>query len=181
MKSNIKFIIVLVVFVCVLAVVTIFVTKQPNNQIDEGTLATFGNTPGEAYYTDLNGNEISLEQYLGNIIVVNSWASWSPFSVTDLPILTKLAHEFESNKVTFLAINRKETQEQATRFINTMPDLGGLLLVLDPRDHFYASVGGYAMPEVVIYNQRGEITNHFRGDANEGNIKDAINQLLNSN
>lgn len=181
MKSNTKLITVLVAIVLALLVVTIFVTRQATNRIDEVTLATFSNTPGEASYTDLNGNEISLDQYLGNILVVNSWASWSPFSATDLPLLAKLNQEFDSNQVTFLAINRKESKEQAARFIGTMPDLGGLLMVLDPRDHFYASVGGYAMPEVVIYNQRGEIANHFRGDADETKIKDAINQLLSNN
>lgn len=181
MKSNNKFIIALVVIVCILAVITFAVNRQAKNEIDEVTLATFSNVPGEAPYTDLNGNEVSLEQYLGKILVVNSWASWSPFSATDLPLLAKLTQEYDPNQVTFLAINRKETKEQAARFVNSISNLGNLIMVLDPRDHFYASVGGYAMPEVVIYNQAGQITNHFRGDANEAKIKEAINQLLSIN
>ena len=181
MKSNTKLIIALLVIVAILAAITFMVTRQAKNQINEGTVATFSNDPGEGSYTDMNGNEVSLDTYLGNILVVNAWASWSPFSATDLPLLSKLSQEFDSNQVTFLAINRKETREQAARFISSIPNLGSLLLVLDPRDHFYTSVGGYAMPEVVIYNKRGEIVNHFRGDANESKIKETINQILNSN
>lgn len=181
MKNNTKFILVLVVIVCLLGTLTFFVTRQAKNRIDEATLATFSNIPGSAAYTDLNGNEISIEQYFGKILVVNSWASWSPFSATDLPLLAKLAGEFNSDEVVFLAINRKETRDQAVRFVNTLPNLGSLVLVLDPRDHFYASVGGYAMPEMVIYNQVGEIIQHFRGDANENKIREVLNQLLNNN
>jgi len=181
MNNNTKIIIGLFVFVCLMAVITLVVTKQADNRIDENTVATFSNQPGEASYTDLDGNEVILEQYLGNILVVSTWASWSPYSATDLPLLSKLAEEYDSKQVTFLAINRKETKEQAARFISTMPDLDNLILVLDPRDHFYTSVGGYAMPEVVVYNKQGEITQHFRGDANEAKIKEVINQLLNPN
>lgn len=181
MNSNTKVIVGLILIVCLLAAATVAVIKQDKNKVDEAAVTTFSNQPGEAAYTDLYGNEVNLEEYLGTILVVNTWASWSPYSASDLPLLAKLTQEFSPEQVTFLAINRKETKEQAARFLKTMPDLGNLLLVLDPRDHFYARVGGYAMPEVVIYNKQGQITNHFRGDANETKIKEAINQLLNNN
>ncbi|HMO78380.1 MAG TPA: TlpA disulfide reductase family protein [Candidatus Paceibacterota bacterium] len=181
MNSNAKLILGLVAFLVAVIAITILIQQQAQNRIDQDTLAIFSDVPGEVAYTDINGNEISLEQYVGNVLVVATWASWSPYSVTDLPILAKLVKEFDSAEVTFLAINRKETKEQAARFLASMPDLSDLLLVLDPRDHFYTSVGGYAMPEVVIYNKRGEITHHFRGDAKEESINEAINQLLQDN
>lgn len=180
-SNNTKWIAGLLLLIIIGAIVTFFVVRSDQNDIDDNAIAAFSNDPEQASYTDLNGNEISLEQYLGNILVVNSWASWSPFSATDLPILQKLAGEFNSDAVTFMGINRKETKEQAARFINTMPDLNNLVLVLDPRDHFYTSVGGYAMPEVVIYNQKGTIIEHFRGDANEEKIRETVTRLLPTN
>jgi len=53
-------------------------------------------------------------------------------------------------------------------------------MVLDPRDAFYLTVGGYAMPEVVIYNRKGEVVEHFRGVANKADIKTVVESIINS-
>jgi len=48
--------------------------------------------------------------------VVATWASWSPFSTADLNTLSELSSEFSDEEVVFMAINRKESKEQAARF-----------------------------------------------------------------
>ena len=156
------------------ALATYLFINRDRNQINEETVALFSNPEGEAPYTDLLGNPVSLEQYLGRTLVVATWASWSPFSTADLNTLSELSGEFSDEEVVFMAINRKESKEQATRFLQTLPDITGVVMVLDPRDAFYLTVGGYAMPEVVVYNKKGEVVEHFRGVANKTDIKTVI-------
>lgn len=160
------------------AVATYLFINRASNQINEETVALFSNPEGEAPYTDLLGNPVSLKQYLGRTLVVATWASWSPFSTADLTTLSELGNEFSSDKVVFMAINRKETKEQAARFLQTLPDVTGVVMVLDPRDAFYLTVGGYAMPEVVIYNPKGEVVEHYRGVTNKADIKAVVEQLI---
>lgn len=171
----------LVLVLMVGAVATYFIINRSSNQINQDTVALFSNPVGEAPYTDLQGNPVSLEQYLGKTLVVATWASWSPFSTADLTTLKDLSGEFASQEVVFMAINRKETKEQAARFLQTIPEVSGVVMVLDPRDAFYLTVGGYAMPEVVVYNNRGEIVEHYRGVANKADIKATIEQVLSAN
>ena len=169
---------VLFAIIVLAAVTTVYVLYQKKHAIREETIAVFSNQPGEAPYSDLLGNPVSLEQYLGRILVVASWASWSPFSQADLLMLNELSQKYSEEQVVFMAINRKETKEQAARYTSTLPPLPGLVVVLDPRDNFYTAVGGYAMPEVVIYNQQGEILVHERGIASRDIIEKTLDELL---
>lgn len=179
MPKNHKIIIVgLLVVLVVLAIGTYFIISYNNSRVLDETVAVFSNQSGTEPYTDLNGNEVYLDEYLGKVLVVATWASWSPFSQADLQTLSELSGKFDSTQVVFLAINRKETKEQAARYLTTIPNIQGVILVLDPTDRYYAAVGGYAMPEVVIYNERGEIINHFRGVAPIADIEASISTAL---
>jgi thiol-disulfide isomerase/thioredoxin len=180
MPEKNKYVIVGVMFgvILVLALVTYFFISSDNDDINVETAGIFTNVEGEEPYTDLNGNPVSLDEYLGRILVVATWASWSPFSQPDLEMLNNLATEYNKEEVFFLAINRKESKEQAGRFLSTLPELNNIFIAIDPRDHFYTAVGGYAMPEVVIYNKTGDVILHARGQANRDEIKQVISNNL---
>ena len=38
-----------------------------------------------------------------------------------------------------------------------------IVLLLDPTDNFYKGIGGFAMPETVVYDIEGNISSHTRG------------------
>ena len=177
-KSHKIFLLLLGVVLLIVTICTgLFIQYKDNEVLDE-TVAIFSDIEGGAAYTDLLGNTVSLEKYLGKVMVVASWASWSPFSQNDLLMLSELAEQYNSGDVVFLAINRKENKEQAMRYVSTLPTLANVVVVLDPRDHFYSAVGGYAMPELLVYNQKGEIAGHFRGVAPKEEVRTLIDQNL---
>jgi thiol-disulfide isomerase/thioredoxin len=164
------------VFILVVALVVFGIWYYKNsNSINESTLNTFSNQPGMAPYSDLFGKPVALDEYLGQPMVVITWASWSPFSEGDMRTLSDLSNEFAN--VSFLAINRKEPKEQAQRYMNSIAEVKGVLVVLDPRDVFYSDIGGYAMPEVVVYNAKGEIVLHERGVADKDKIRNVLQGL----
>ncbi len=123
--------------------------------------AIFG-TSTQSYYTNLEGVPVDLSQHVGKIMLINTWASWSPLSASELQDLNEVAGEYKDRDVVVLALNRKETKEQAMRFLNTLPSINNVNVVIDTSDYFYNSVTGYAMPETVVYNKRGEIIRHER-------------------
>lgn len=177
-KNTFMFLAALLGVLIVFGLGTYFVVEQNKKAVINETRQIFTNQPGEAPYTDLAGNPISLDQYLGKILVVSSWASWSPFSQSELNQLAELAAQYKGQEIAFLAINRKETKEQAARYLQTLTAFDGVVMALDPRDYFYKAVDGYAMPEVVVYNKRGEIVKHFRGPAPKLEIITILDSLL---
>lgn len=167
----------LILVVLVAALVTTYILYKNNHAVSEVAVSAFTDEDGGLPYSDLLGNTISLESQLGKVLVVTSWASWSPFSQGDLTMLNELASEYSNDQIVFMAINRMESKDQAARFMATQSAYPNLLIVLDPDDQFYRKVGGYAMPEVVIFDRSGGIILHERGVADREKIKSTLQTL----
>lgn len=126
-------------------------------------VALFGEESNdEVQYTTLDGSDVALSDYLGKVLYINTWASWSPLSGPELTTLNEVAAAYQDRDIVFLALNRKETHDQAARFVASLPPLPHVTLVIDTTDQFYGAVGGYAMPETVVYNAAGEVLYHER-------------------
>lgn len=177
-KQN-KFVIAgLIIVVLLVSAATFYIRYKRATAIPEETQRLFAGQEGVITYTDINGNEISLEQYLGRVLIVTTWASWSPFTNADLTVLNDLVAKYDATKVVALGINRMETREQAQRYKTTMPELSNVILVIDTADHFYKSVGGYAMPETLIFNTKGEKVEHIRGTIKKEEVEALLKTLI---
>ena len=175
-RQNKVFIAGLIVVALLVSALTFYIRYERSNEISEETQRLFAGEAERVTYTDTVGNPVGLEQYLGKVLIVTSWASWSPFTTTDLTQLNDLMTKYDRSKVVALGINRMETRDQAQRYMMTMPEFSNVVLVIDTADHFYKSVGGYAMPETLVFNQKGEIIEHIRGAI----VKDSLEVLVDS-
>ena len=137
--------------------------KRINILHDSAAFSVLTTGENQSPYTDLEGNSITLTDYFGQILVVSSWGSWCPACTVDLPLLSTLAESHKDDGVKILAINRSEPATTAERFLRTVNATTGVLLVLDPDDRFYKSIGGYAMPETIFYDRSGNIVYHAHG------------------
>jgi thiol-disulfide isomerase/thioredoxin len=129
----------------------------------------------EAAYTDIAGSSVSLDAYLGQNLVVHSWASWCPQCVDQLKLFSSVVSIFPETKL--IAINRGEDGVTAERFLNHYNLWSDVELLLDPTDHFYKSIGGFAMPETVIFDKNGSVAAHFRGIVSQQDIESALQNL----
>lgn len=135
----------------------------------------------EFAYTNLSGEAMGLDEYRGQILIVNSWATWSPFSKNDLLTLQEIQKEF-GETVTILAINRKEQIPIMRSYLQAYNlDETALVYLHDPSDHFYKASDGFAMPETIIYNKDGTIHSHIRGDLKPESLKQTLKQAVDKN
>jgi thiol-disulfide isomerase/thioredoxin len=130
-----------------------------------------------ASYTDLDGNEVSLLQFKGEPLIINAWATWIPFSQTELPMLSR-AKEKYGDQIAILAINRMEERPVIRSFVSTFGVGDGLVLLVDPTDNFYKAIGGYAMPETIFYHRDGTIAFHKRGVLTEDELNLYIEEII---
>lgn len=133
-------------------------------------------------YTDLQGNHVDLAEYEGQVRVVNSWASWCPFCVQELPDLNTVAAEFADQDVVVLAINRGESSEKVKNYLRTITaPVEDIIFVQDMADQFYDAIGGFSMPETVFYTAAGEIAVHKRGFMTVEEMRRHVNTALEAN
>jgi len=52
-----------------------------------------------------------------------------------------------------------------------------LIFLLDPKDTFYKSIGGFAMPETLFVNSDGTINFHKRGPMRAEEIRQRVSEL----
>ncbi|MEM9336240.1 MAG: TlpA disulfide reductase family protein [Patescibacteria group bacterium] len=174
-RSTIITIVILILIIGAAALYTFSRSTPP-----EFTDADSALLPGEgvAPYTDLEGNIVSFDDFRGDIIVANAWASWCPFCVNELPDFATVAAEYSDRGVTVLAINRKEDRRIAIRFLETLNNPKDIMFILDPDDNFYNSIGGFTMPETVFYDREGNIFLHKRGFMDKAEMRGHIDRAL---
>ena len=112
--------------------------------------------------SDWNGNAVSLSDFEGRPLILNSWAAWCPFCVKELPAFGALQEEL-GNSVVIIAINRAESTERQKGFIDNLRLTDKLIFLNDPHDSFYKSIGGFGMPETLFVDGKGNIRLHKRG------------------
>lgn len=128
-------------------------------------------------FSDYNGDIVSMSEFEGKPLVINAWAAWCPFCRKELVDFAEAQKEF-GDEVTIIAIDRSETREVAKRYTDELGVTDSLVLLLDPKDSFYQSIGGQFMPETIFVNSEGEITIHKKGPMDLSEIREKINQLL---
>jgi thiol-disulfide isomerase/thioredoxin len=133
--------------------------------------------PAQAF-TDLAGNQKSVNDHFGKIIVVTSWASWCPQCLEGISALGPVADEYKDRGVVVLAINRAEDKYTAERYLSTVTVPSSVEIILDPSDHYFKASTGYAMPETIIYTKDGSIDLHQRGNVNPDEVRNSLNKLL---
>jgi thiol-disulfide isomerase/thioredoxin len=130
-------------------------------------------------YTDMEGNSIDLRSYESEILIVNVWASWSPFTSHDHEILRDLKAEF-GDAITIRAVNRMESKETAKAYLDSIGTQEGIEYVIDTTDYLFVSQGGYAMPETLMFDRIGNLKGHIRGVLDAENVRRTIKEILGS-
>lgn len=124
-----------------------------------------------------NGEVVSLADFKGKPLVINSWAAWCPFCRKELPDFVAIQKEF-GDRVIIIAIDRVEPKETAKKYSDELGVTDDLIFLLDPSDSFYRSIGGFSMPETIFINKNGDITTHKRGPMDINEMRQKINEIL---
>lgn len=73
----------------------------------------------EFFFADDNGFTQSLENYDGNVIFMNIWATWCPPCIAEMPSINALYQEFkDADNVSFILVSMDEDFEKAKTFMN---------------------------------------------------------------
>lgn len=177
-RKNIFVLVAIVLVIVIVAAVTYFVRSNAIKNAQNEANKTLFSEEERAVFLDAQSNPIELDAYENNVLVVNVWASWSPYTEIEFPILNELAAQYQDRGVKVLAMNRKENQTQIERYLATIPKYENIEQIIDVNDFFYAGVDGYAMPETIIYDDKGKIIQHIRGVIVKSELETILNSIL---
>ncbi len=79
-----------------------------------------GETPPLAL-PDLNGRVHRLEDYRGQVVLVNFWATWCPPCRAEMPSMQRLQDKLAGRPFTILAVDMGETEAEVRDFLKEVP------------------------------------------------------------
>lgn len=127
---------------------------------------------------DLKGNDVSLSDYRGKVVMLNFWASWCPPCRSEMPSMESLYKQLEGMDVEIVAVNLGETKEVAAKFINKEKYTFDVLL--DSDNKVGSLYGVRSIPTTYIINKKGELKGYKLGafDWDSEGILNIIKDLL---
>lgn len=131
---------------------------------------------------DLDDRLQSIEQWDGQVLVLNFWATWCPPCVREVPMLVELQHELgrKGLQIIGIAVDKREvTQEFVDQAKVNYPILYGVQNALEVSQLYGNEVG--ALPHTAIIDRQGLIRHVFQGELERDALEAVLTPLLQEN
>ncbi len=124
---------------------------------------------------ELNGNQVSLASMKGEIILVNSWATWCPPCRAEMPSLEKLYQRY-GDRVKFIIVSN-EGEQDAGEYIESK---GFTFPVYLAKTASPSSLSSRSIPATFIINKEGRVIYTKKGsfDWNSRKVHKFLDILL---
>jgi len=149
--------------------------------INAETVLELGDSPPNYLGKDSDGEDVTLENHKGKIVVISFWASWCSPCLKELPILENIQNKVGTDKIKVIAINFKEDRKKFRKIKKLLSSLN-LTLTHDKRGTIGKKYGVKAIPNLFIIGKNGQLVFHNvgYGDSTIDKIVKVINQQLSS-
>lgn len=143
---------------------------------DEGPVQVGAAAPGFSL-TDLKGQQLSLDQMKGKVVLLDFWATWCGPCRLSMPVLEQLQKEY-GPKLALLAINLEEPIEVVRGYVQKQ-NLHSTIL-LDSEGRVGRAYGSESIPMQVVIDKEGIIRHiNFGYAPNLGErLRSEINKVL---
>jgi thiol-disulfide isomerase/thioredoxin len=104
---------------------------------------------------DLAGKTHDLEDYEGQVVLINFWASWCPPCVHEMPSMQRLEDRFEGRPFRILAVNLGEDEETVHAFLGRIGV--DFTILMDPAGRALRDWNVLAYPTSYVIGRHGDI------------------------
>jgi len=132
-------------------------------------------TPAPAFKLEsMGGKAVSLDQFKGQVVMINFWASWCGPCRTEMPILEKLHAKYKPMGFTMIGVNVEPDSSLAAKWLQATPVTFPILFDTKSEVSKLYSVAG--MPSTVIIDRKGNLRWLHRG-YKDGDENEYLNQI----
>lgn len=126
------------------------------------------------------GGTLSLSQHRGKVVMLDFWATWCPPCVEEMPSLVRLAQQYESKGLVFVAANRDDPDEAASLVSEfarrRVPDLLPYVVFAD--DDVSDAYQVRALPTVYFVGRDGRVLDAHSGGVSEATLRRWVEAAL---
>ncbi|WP_071672987.1 TlpA family protein disulfide reductase [Nioella nitratireducens] len=119
-------------------------------------------------FTDADGTEMTLQDFAGEYVVLNFWATWCAPCREEMPSLNTLQQELGGDNFRVVTIASGRNPIPAINRFFEEVGVSDLPVYLDPRQGMTRAMGVFGLPTTVVLNPDGQEIGRLRGDADWG-------------
>ncbi len=116
-------------------------------------------------FTDAIGNDIALDQYAGQYVLLNFWATWCAPCREEMPTLSTLQSDLGGDRFAVVTIATGRNDRAAMERFFAEIGVDNLPLNTDPRQQLARDMGVLGLPVTVILNPEGQEIARLQGGA----------------
>jgi cytochrome c biogenesis protein CcmG/thiol:disulfide interchange protein DsbE len=133
--------------------------------------------PAKEFSVQDSDRKVSLDQFRGQIVVLNFWATWCPPCLEELPSLMTMQERMRGRGVVVVGVSIDVDQDAYHRFLKQQGI--NFLTVRDPQQKVAGLYGTTGWPETYIIDRQGVLRRKFVGavDWNEPEIVQFLSRL----
>lgn len=143
----------------------------------------FENVPIEVTYpapeinlVDLEGNSVSLEEYLGKTVMVNNWATWCPPCKEEMPDLERYYQSHKDEDFILIGIEAGDPAEEVASFIRSYEI--SFPIWLDARQEALRAFRNNGLPSSYIIDAAGTIRLVWNGPVTFKQLEKYVTPIL---
>lgn len=126
-----------------------------------------------------NGEEVSLSDYAGKVVILNFWASWCPPCKEEMPEFQELNRQLEdSEEAVLLMLNQtdgqRETKEKAEKYLTD--NEFDFLNLYDQGEVGYEIFGVSRIPTTVVIDKEGRLSDYVLGMTDYDTVMEMIEE-----
>ena len=153
--------------VLILALAAVGCSKK---QIDYGTASEF-TLPG------IEGNQVSLSDFKGKIVMLNFWATWCPGCVEEIPYFIELYHEYKDQGFEMVGVSRDKGGAAVVKPFAEKKNVNYTMLLDDKNVAGKYGTKGI-LPTTFLIDRTGQIRQKYVGARSKALFEKDIKALL---
>ena len=135
-----------------------------------------GNQARDFTLETLEGDELSLRDYRGNVVLVNFWATWCAPCRDEIPDIQATYEAYQDDGFVVLGVNVEESRQQVEPFVAALGMTYPVLL--DETGQVLKMYRAIGLPMSVILDQDGVIKVRHIGYVTDAQLERYLAQLL---
>lgn len=126
----------------------------------------------------VGGQQISLSDYKGKVVLINLWATWCPPCVRETPRLVRLHETYGDQGFVVLGVNTTYQDDRAKVEQFVRDQQVNYPILLDVADQFGQAYRSRLLPTSYLIDQNGKIVSVKVGEIDEAQFNEQIAALL---
>jgi cytochrome c biogenesis protein CcmG, thiol:disulfide interchange protein DsbE len=117
--------------------------------------------PAKDFTVQDSDRRVSLNQFRGQVVVLNFWATWCPPCIEELPSMATMQDRMRSRGIVVLGVSIDVDEDAYHRFLRQRGV--NFLTVRDPEQKVATMYGTTGWPETYIIDRQGVLRRKFVG------------------